>query len=177
MARGDHKVEEAFGRFLVATVDIQQRVRVPLELGKAVSWLNASPGAVVECAASPGSAGGIRLEPLGNWQARHERFETALQRRGNPTSLDAAENWVELARLLVTTWRVTINVEETRYSFTIPEPVRRTQLLPSAKGTVVVFGFGEIFEIWEAAAWFSRVRTLKGNPGAIADAFDDIEAL
>src|SRR5690349_5998079 len=142
MARGDHKVEDAPGRFLVATVDSQQRVRFTHELGATVRWLNVSTPGAVECAASPGSAGGIQLEPLDRYLARQERFTRAVQRRGSPTLLDASENWIDVARLLVTTWRMTINAEETRFSFTIPEPVRRAQLLPSAKGVVVVFGFG-----------------------------------
>ena len=70
---------------------------------------------------------------------------------------------------------MTINAEETRFSFTIPEPVRRAQLLPAAKGIVVAFGFGEIFEVWEASAWFARVRALKANPGAVAEALEDLE--
>ena len=170
-------MENAFGRFLVATVDTQQRVRFTHELGTAVRWLHVPAPGAIECAASPGSAGGIQLEPLDNYLARQERFTRAVQRPGSPSTLDAGENWVDVARLFVTTWRMTINAEETRFSFTIPEPVRRAQLLPSAKGIVVVFGFGEIFEVWEAAAWFSRVRALKGNPGAVAEALEDLEAL
>lgn len=174
MSRGDHKAEEeAFARFLVLSVDTQQRVRIPLEFGRAVRWLNAPKARAVECAASPGSSGGIQLEPLSRWQGRHDRFMTQMQRRDPPESSDAADNWVDLARVLVTTWRVTLHAEETRYSFTIPEPVRRAQLLPSAKGAVVVFGFGDIFEVWEAAAWFSRVQALKGDQAPIDDALDD----
>src|ERR1043166_2719986 len=117
MARGDHRVRDAFGRFSVATIDIQQRVRVPRDFGTAVRWLDVAIPGAIECVASPGSAGGIQLEPLDRHLARQERFTRAVQRRGSPASVDAAENWVDVARLLVTTWRMTIN-EENRYSFT-----------------------------------------------------------
>ena len=177
MARREYQVEAVPGLFLVATVDLQQRVRFAREHGRAVRWLNvATPGAI-ECAASPGPAGGIQLEPLSDHVARQERFTRAVQRRGDPTLLDAAEKWIDVARLLVTTWRITINAEENRFSLTIPEPMRSAHLLPSAKGAVVVFGLGEIFEIWDAATWFSHVRALKGNPGLLTETLEDFEEL
>jgi len=177
MVRGDHQIEDATRRLAVAKVDTQNRVRFRREVGTAVPWLNVSPPTPVECAASPGSAGGIQLEPFSNHIVRQERFTRAVQHRGSPTSSDASESWIDVARLLVTTWKVTINAEETRFTFTIPEPVRSAQLLPSANGVVVLFGFGEIFEIWDAATWFSHVRTLKGNPSFFTDTLENFEGL
>jgi len=62
-----------------------------------------------------------------------------------------------------------------RFSVTLPEPPRRALQLPQAGGTVVVFGFGEVLEIWDALKWHDHVRALaKRKVAAISEALEDL---
>jgi len=173
MPRGNHKLEDAPAQTFVTTVDAQQRIRIPRDVGRSVSWLDLNSGSI-ECVASP-SVRGVQFEPLASHLERQARFTRLIAQHGSPTVADVGENWVDVAGLLASTWRVQVSAEENRFSLTIPEPVRTAQLLPSAKGCVVVFGFGEILEVCEATAWFSRIRALKANPAAVYDALEALE--
>jgi DNA-binding transcriptional regulator/RsmH inhibitor MraZ len=65
---------------------------------------------------------------------------------------------VDLARCLATAWRIPVSVETSRISFTVPEPIRRAQLLSGHGGTVIAFGSSEIFQVWEEVKWHDHVR-------------------
>jgi DNA-binding transcriptional regulator/RsmH inhibitor MraZ len=80
-----------------------------------------------------------------------------------------------VARLLATVWLISVNVEASRISITLPEPPRRAQQVPQAGGAVVVFGFGHILEIWDALKWHDHVRaTAKRKTAAISEALEDL---
>jgi DNA-binding transcriptional regulator/RsmH inhibitor MraZ len=57
----------------------------------------------------------------------------------------------------------------------LPEPPRRAQQVPQSGGVVVVFGFGNILEIWDALKWHDHVReTAKRRVAAISEALEDL---
>jgi DNA-binding transcriptional regulator/RsmH inhibitor MraZ len=59
---------------------------------------------------------------------------------------------------------------------TLPEPTRRLLRLPGIGGTVVVFGFGEILEVWDAVVWLEHVRRLaKARISLMPEAIEEIE--
>ena len=82
---------------------------------------------------------------------------------------------MDVARLLATAWLVRVDVESSRISITLPEPPRRAQQVPQSGGVVVVFGFGNILEIWDALKWHDHVReTAKRRVAAISEALEDL---
>jgi hypothetical protein len=82
---------------------------------------------------------------------------------------------MDIARLLATAWAMTVGFEAGRFSIKLPEPARRMQLLPEAGGTVVVFGFGEILEMWDGSKWYEHVRaTAARKSGAMSEALEDL---
>jgi DNA-binding transcriptional regulator/RsmH inhibitor MraZ len=92
-----------------------------------------------------------------------------------PRPSDSTEKWIDVGRFLATAWPIPINIEANRISITLPEPARRARQLPQAGGTVVVFGFGEIFEIWDALKWHEHVRaTASRKDAAISEAREDL---
>jgi DNA-binding transcriptional regulator/RsmH inhibitor MraZ len=92
-----------------------------------------------------------------------------------PEPSESAEAWVDVARFLATAWRMTIRIEASRISITLPEPPRRSLQLPKLGATVVVFGFGEILEIWDALKWHEHVRAIaKKGETALSEAIDDL---
>jgi DNA-binding transcriptional regulator/RsmH inhibitor MraZ len=68
-----------------------------------------------------------------------------------------------------------VDVEASRISITLPEPPRRAQQVPQSGGVVVVFGFGNILEIWDALKWHDHVRAMaKKKTVAISEALEDL---
>jgi hypothetical protein len=155
------------------TVEAAHRIRVPREIADVVSWLDAK-GDGIECVGLPGPAGGMQIQPLGAHDDEVRRITDALG--GVPPSFsDADQKWMDTSRLLATVWALTIRFESTRFSLTVPEPPRRAQILPQPGGMVVVFGFGEILEIWDAAKWHEHVRAVAKRKGAaLAEALEDM---
>ncbi len=175
MSRGEHHIEGRQFRIWTVRVSDQNRIRVPLDEFKAtVPWLASTTGPV-ECAATPGVAGGIQLIPMASYEAASAPFIEALG--GTVPSLDEAQlKWVDAARLLATSWSVSIQIERNRISITLPEPARRASQLPLAGDAVVVFAFGEIVELWDAVKWHHHVRALvKDRVLAISEATEDLE--
>jgi len=155
-------------------VEDQHRVRLPLaEIRIVVPWLNAEPGKV-ECVATLGPTGGIQIAPA----AAHERLRRSfIDALGDspPRSSESGQKWVDAARYLATTWRISISIESGRISFTLPEQIRRAQLLLGAGGTVTVFGFGEILEVWETIKWHDHVRSIaRTMPSAFSEAVENL---
>jgi DNA-binding transcriptional regulator/RsmH inhibitor MraZ len=173
MPRGDHKLADGpFGIWVVG-VEKQHRVRLPLEIRTTVPWLNTESG-TIDCVGTPGPAGGLQLEPLVSHESLQREFTEALGDTPGQSS-ESGEKWVDIARLLATSWRITISIESGRVSIPLPEPTRRTRQLPGAGGTVVVFGFGEILEIWDAAKWHEYVRAVaKTKLSAVSEAIEDL---
>lgn len=174
MARGDHKIGQDPFRTWIATVEAAHRVRLPRAVADIVSWLTADAGGV-EVVATPGPAGGVLMQPLAAHREEVQRLTRAL-RDSPPTESEADQRWMNMARLLATAWAMTISFDEAeRFNFKIPEPPRRMQLLPGAGGTVVVFGFGQILEIWDASRWYEHVRTTAARKSAaMSEALEDL---
>jgi hypothetical protein len=92
-----------------------------------------------------------------------------------PSASESPRKWVDVARLLATAWLFPVNIEASRISITLPEPPRRSQQVPQSGGAVVVFGFGNILEIWDALKWHDHVRaTAKRKAAAISEALEDL---
>ncbi len=174
MSRGDQKIGEAPYRLWRVLVEEQHRVRLPLgEVRTVVPWLSLEPG-TVDCVGTLGPVGGIQIAPA----TTHERLSRGfIEALGDSTarSSESSQRWMDLARYLATTWPIPISVESSRISFTLPEPIRRAQLLPGAGGTVTVFGFGEILEVWEAVKWHDHVRSIaKTMPSSVSEGLEDL---
>jgi DNA-binding transcriptional regulator/RsmH inhibitor MraZ len=173
MPRRDQKIADTpFGTWVVA-VDEKNRIRLPSEIAEAVRWIDLKSGQV-ECVGMPGPWGGIQLSPRTDHEEDVRRLAEAMADKP-PSASEAPEKWVDVARLLATAWLIPISVEANRISITLPEPPRRAQQLPQSGGTVVVFGFGRILEIWDALKWHDHVRTTaKRKAAAISEALEDL---
>jgi DNA-binding transcriptional regulator/RsmH inhibitor MraZ len=173
LSRGDYKFANAPFDFCVTEVDEHNRVRIPPELRAVVSWLKEETGSL-DCFGALGPVGGIQIEPLAQYTDPVVRFRNAL-RDVSPRSTESGRKWVDAARLLATSWKMTVTVEKNQMRITIPEPVRRARQLPGEGGVVAVFGFGEIVEIWEASRWHDYVRTIARNRLSVVEsAIEDI---
>lgn len=174
MPRADHRLGGETLRIWVVEVDDAHRVRVDRDIYGVVSWL--APGAEpIECAGMPGPAGGLQVEPLAAYEDDLRRFREALS-ESPPTARESGRAWMDVARLLATAWRMTVNLEPSRISVTLPEPARRSLLVPQAGGTAVVFGCGEVLEIWDVAKWHAHGHvTAARRTAAISKAVEDLE--
>jgi len=173
MARGEYKIASGPYKAWVLEVDEHNRVRLPLEITDIVRWLTREPG-TTECIGSLGPMGGIQLEPIAIHEALWQDFTSALGDT-SPNYQDSNKKWVDVARLLATSWRMTVTVEKSQIRITLPEPVRRAKQLPESGGTVVVFSFGQILEIWDATRWSDHVRSLSiTKTSVIAAAVEDL---
>ena len=161
-------------RIWIVRIVEQHRIRLPLEeIRVAVSWLN-SEGSSTDCVAIPGPAGGIQIQPFATHELLVDQFAGAVGNASVKAS-DSDQNWVNMARLLATSWRISLSVETNRISLTLPEPIRRARQLPEVNGEVVVFAFGEILEIWDAAKWWDHVRAVgKTKLSAFSQAIEDL---
>jgi hypothetical protein len=163
MSRGAHKISgEPFGTWVAKVRD--NRIRLPREITEYVPWLKLE-GTQIDCVGRPGAAGGMQLVPLGVHESDVRRLTDAFEPL--PEASESGEQWVDLARLLATAWKISICIEANRFSLTLPEPPRRALQLPQSGGTTVVFGFGEILEIWDALKWHEHVRSLAKQKGAV----------
>jgi len=154
-------------------VDKYNRIRLPLEIRTVVPWIDKKAGQI-ECVGMPGPSGGIQIAPLADH--RQDVLPLAEAVAGTPLSAsESSEKWVEVARLLATAWLVRVDVEATRISITLPEPPRRAQQVPQSGGVAVVFGFGNMLEIWDALKWHDHVReTAQRRVAAISEALEDL---
>ncbi len=173
MPRKEHTIPgDPFGTWVV-TVEEHNRVRIPLEIRTVVPWIDLQTGQV-ECVGVPGPFGGIQIMPLADHQQEVLRFSAAIA-ESPPSASESPQKWVDAARLLATSWLVLVSIEASRISITLPEPPRRAQQVPQSGGTVVVFGFGNILEIWDALKWHDHVRTTaKRRAAAISEALEDL---
>ena len=161
-------------RTWVLTVDEYNRVRLPLEIRTVVPWIDMKTGQI-ECAGIPGPVGGVQVAPLADHRQNVLPFAEAIAET-TPIASESSQKWVDVARLLATAWLVRVDVEASRISITLPEPPRRAQQLPQSGGAVVVFGFGNILEIWDALKWHDHVRaTAKRRVAAISEALEDLD--
>ena len=172
MPRSDYEITEYPFRTWVLTVDESNRIRPPRDLSTVVPWIDlARPR--IDCVAYLGSLGGVQIEPFTAYEREAQQLTDAIGTIP-PTAADSRQKWTETARHLATAWRLSLNVEVNRISIVLPEPLRRTQELPQSGGAVVMFGLGEIVEIWDSVKWNDFVRSVTKKGEAIGEA---IEAL
>jgi hypothetical protein len=174
LPRGSHNIDGLPYRVWVATIEKQNRIRLNKDIQDVVPWLKKDPGSI-DCIGTLGPAGGLQIEPLISHETLRSEFIKAL---GNaaPTSSESGDEWVEAARFLASSWRIVASLESNRVSINLPEPTRRLLRLPEVGGTVAVFGFGEILEVWDAIVWHEHVRLLtKARISLMAKAIEEIE--
>jgi hypothetical protein len=165
MSRGDHKISDTPYQVWLVHVDPGHRIRIALaEVQAVVPWIT-SESEPIDCVATPGPAGGIQVEPAAAYETLGDSYIDALG-DAPPQSAESGQPWVEMARLLATSWRITISIESSRINITLPEPVRKAKQVPEAGGLAVVFGFGGILEVWDAAKWHEHVRTIAKTKGS-----------
>jgi DNA-binding transcriptional regulator/RsmH inhibitor MraZ len=173
MPRGGQEILGDPFRTWVVTVDEKNRVRLPLEIGTVVPWIDLKAGQI-ECVGMPGPWGGIQVTPLTDRRQDVLPFAEAAADMP-PTSSESHQRWVEVARLLATAWLLPVNVEASQIRITLPESLRRAQQVPQSGGAVIVFGFGSILEIWDALKWHEHVRAVaKRKAAAISEALEDL---
>lgn len=174
MPRGDHTPEGEPLRTWFVQVDDANRVRVGQEVFAVVSWLK-SGHEPIECVGMPGPAGGLQIEPVAVYEEDLRRFRQSVGDRP-PTARESGQAWMDVARLLATAWRLPVNIEASRISITLPEPARRSLLVPGAGGVAVVFGYGEILEVWDGARWIEHLRRSAGRKtAALSEAIEDLK--
>src|SRR5438128_205205 len=89
---------------------------------------------------------------------------------------DSSESWLDVVRLLATAVPMTINLEPERISLTLPEALRIAGQVPKAGEVTVIFGCGNILEIWKSENWYEHVRTTaKLRPTGVSRAIEDLE--
>jgi DNA-binding transcriptional regulator/RsmH inhibitor MraZ len=171
--RGDQKILYDPFRTWVVTVDENNRVPLPLEIRDVVPWIDVKTGQI-ECVGMPGPSGGIQVAPLTVHRQEVLAFAEAIAETA-PSPSESPQKWVDVARLLATAWLMPVSIEASRIRITLPEPPRRAQQVPQSGGTVVVFGCGNILEIWDALKWHDHVRvTAKRKVAAISEALEDL---
>jgi hypothetical protein len=172
--RGDPNVEDVPYHVWIGKVEKQNRIRLNKDIQDVVSWLKTGPGPI-DCIGTPGPAGGLQVEPFASHATQRSGFIATLGKT-RPTSLESGERWIEAARLLASSWHITVNVESSRVSMNLPEPTRRLLRLPEVGSMIAVFGFGEILEIWDALMWHEHVRKLaKARVSLLSDAIEEME--
>lgn len=173
MPRGDRPIANDPFRTWIVTVDQYNRIRLPLDVGDVVRSVDVK-GGKVECIGTPGPWGGVQLVPRTEHEEHRRQLVKALG-SALPSTSESPQKWVDVARFLATAWPIPVHVEASRISITLPEPPRRAQQLPEAGGIGLVFGFGEILEIWDAIRWHDHVRaTAKRKVAAISAAIEDL---
>ena len=171
MPRSDHEIDDYPFRTWILTVSESHRIRPPREISAVVAWIDlAQPR--IDCVASLGPMGGVQVEPFSSYEREARQFAAAIG-TVRPSAVESRRKWTNAARVLATAWRISLNVEENRIGIILPEPLRRAQELPDSGGTVVMFGLGEILEIWDVAKWNDFVRSVKKKGRAFAEALEE----
>ena len=138
------------------TVEKQHRLRISRDAGLVVSWLDASSDRI-ECVAAVGPAGGICIGPASSIEPLRRSIVTNLGGR-SATPRESGSAWVAVERYLATSWALSVSVEATRFSLTLPKGARKLRLAPSWGETAVVFATEAIVEVWPREAWCKHIR-------------------
>jgi DNA-binding transcriptional regulator/RsmH inhibitor MraZ len=130
------------------------RIRLPADLRSHVKWLHEEKAEVI-CVGFAGSAGNIRLEPIeqGLFSSRNE-YSNVLKKDPLKFTEDSTA-LIQLTRFFSNAWffKVTFETEERRFAINFPEEPRDLNALPQPGTYCVIFGCGEVLEIWPAEAW------------------------
>jgi len=175
MPRGEHTFDDVPSEIWPSEVDGRNRIRVPLKVKSSVPWLKKLETGSLECLATPGAKGGVQIEPIAAHDTLISQFTIALKGKA-ASATDSTKKWVDAARLLATSWMVTLNIEANQIRMTVPEPIRRAGLLPGAEGRVVVFVMGEIVEVWDEPRWYEHAgRIARQRTLLISKAIEDLD--
>ena len=174
MPKGDQKIVEFPFRTWIVRVDEYNRVRLPLdEIRSVVPWINLE-ARQIECVGIPGPAGGVQVARLTDYRQDVAPFAATIAQIP-PTESESSHKWMDVVRLLATAWLIPINIETSRISITLPESLRGAEQVPQAGQAAVIFGAGNILEIWDSRKWHDHVReTAKRKGPAIAEALEDL---
>lgn len=149
------------------------RLRLPREIGLVVPWLKSDSNSI-ECICTLGAAGGIAIIPKGVLQPSLRSVEPYLT-SVSATPWESGSDMLRLVRYLASMQAVSIGVEQTRFSLTIPEAVRKLGVAPDSGQAAVVFAMGSVLEVWRADAWSEHIRQAAGSFNALrADALEAI---
>ena len=135
-------------------VESQHRLRLPVDLGLVVTWLPDCDNIFLFV----GAIGGMRLLPEKSKMVGTKATLFRELATKPPSEDDFNAEWLPIARYQSTSWRVPLVKERTRFSITLPEDARKLGLCPSAGELAVVFGGGELLEVWPAQEWISAIR-------------------
>jgi hypothetical protein len=140
----------------VRTVDKGHRLRLPKDLALMLSWLSVDSERV-DCVCTVGAVGGIRIVPATLVEPTRRSLEARISGKvASPR--DGGSAWLALARYLATTWVVPVAIEESRFTLTLPEDVRKLGLAPNQGEVAIAFAVTDILEIWRAESWCEHVR-------------------
>jgi hypothetical protein len=81
---------------------------------------------------------------------------------------EAGTDWMRFARYSAALWTTTLilDADPLRVAVTLPKEARDLQMVPKAGGIAVVFGMGNILEIWNEPLWNAHVMEVAGNVAA-----------
>ena len=140
----------------VRKVEGSHRIRIPGELALVVNWIPTGGGSV-DCVARVAAAGGLQILAK---QWFDERFETLNRHLAMtpPLPEEAGAAWLPFVRSMATHWPCRLGSEAGRYTLTLPEEARLLGVAPAAEEAAVVFGLGDLLEIWRRDDWVAHVR-------------------
>jgi len=137
-------------RIWTKTVDSQNRIVLPAELGLPERW-GIEEGKPIDCTAIPiGSILGIRLEA----KSRDTCSELAREIAEGPEEVD--EEDLQRLRHLATRWDVKASPVRSSYRLLLPSEAIDMDLLPGTGGRVTVFAFRQLVELWKAENWMKN---------------------
>lgn len=156
-------------RIWVRKVDSQHRIRLNPDLIEALVWAPAEPGSSIPCFAFPGPHGQLQFAQRVPEYEFREKLAAELSQR--PARVDeAATEWVQFARYAAMWWPVTLifDAEPQRFAITLPKEARDLRLTPKAGEIALIFGTGNILEIWNEQSWETHSQIVARDPAAFA---------
>ncbi len=142
MARGTRSVDPAGSLVSVVTVAEGHRLTVPGSIQNAVGWLRSAKTSV------PGVMGWV----LGVPALQILPVERADDPQPESTA-GVAISPEDRRRLLASRWECKLERHGQVFRLTIPEPVRRLELLPEKGGSIVLYATEQAIELWKPADW------------------------
>lgn len=144
MARGARSVDPAGSLVSVVTVAEGHRLTVPGSIQHAVGWLRSAKASV------PGVIGWIFGVPA---------LRILPVERADDPQPDLAEGVAispeDRRRLLASRWECRLERHGQVFRLTIPEPIRRLELLPEKGGSIVLYATEQAIELWKPVDWHS----------------------
>lgn len=147
MARGTRSVDAEGSLVSVVTVAEGHRLTIPGSIQEAVGWLRSVKTSV------PGVMGWIlgvpalRLLPAG----KKAEADSLAGDAGEEVAISLEDR----RRLLASRWECRLERHGQVFRLTIPEPIRRLELLPEKGGSIVLYATEQAIELWKPVDWHS----------------------